>query len=187
VPDEEALVVVERELAVLLRRARAFSSQLARQFHPDLEAGAYALLLWLDDVGSARQTEMAAFFGVGKPTLSRQLGLLEQLDLITRTVDDTDRRAQVITLTSGGAAQLAQVRTLRRDRFRTLFGLWTDQDVETFGALLGRLNQMISSASAEEPDEPDEPDEPEEPTEPGELYAPGPQPPDSDPDRPTSR
>ena len=149
-PDEEALVAVERELAVLLRRARAFSSQLARQFHPDLEAGAYALLIWLDEVGSARQTEMAAFFGVGKPTLSRQITLLEQLDLVTRTVDDTDRRAQVLTLTPGGAAQLARVQELRRARFRTLFGPWTDQDVETFGALLGRLNQMIGSSSPDE-------------------------------------
>ena len=35
-PDEDSLVVVERELAVLFRRARAFSTLLAREFHPEV-------------------------------------------------------------------------------------------------------------------------------------------------------
>jgi DNA-binding MarR family transcriptional regulator len=144
------LVVVERELAVLMRRARAFSSQLAREFHPELEADAYALLIWLDDVGSARQTEMAAFFGVGKPTVSRQINLLEQLDLITRTVDDTDRRAQTLTLTPDGAARLRLVREVRRARFRTLLSPWPDADVMALGELLGRLNQVIGASTLEQ-------------------------------------
>jgi DNA-binding MarR family transcriptional regulator len=156
VPDPDAFVVVERELAVLFRRARAFSSQMAREFHPDLESGAYGLLLWLDDVGPARQTDMAAFFGVGKPTLSRQLRLLERLNLITRTVDDTDRRAQRLTLTAEGAARLRAVREARRASFRTLLEPWPEPDIDTLGRLLGRLNRAIGTPVPDEPSDADE-------------------------------
>ena len=146
---ENALETVEHELAVLLRRARAFSGQFAREFHPDLDAGAYVLMIWLDDVGSARLTDMATFFGVGKPTVSRQIQLLERLDLVTRTVDDTDRRAQTLSLTADGAARLRLVRTARRDRFRTLFAPWPDQDIAALGDLLGRLNQAMGTPNQE--------------------------------------
>jgi len=142
---QDPLDAVEHELAVLLRRARAFSSQLAREFHPDLDSTAYALMIWLEDVGSARLTDLAAYFGVGKPTMSRQIQLLERVDLVTRTADHTDRRAQTLSLTPNGAAQLHQVRSARRDRFRTLLAPWPSQDVAELGALLGRLNRTMGS------------------------------------------
>src|SRR3954465_14436400 len=127
-------------MAVLLRRARAFSGQFAREFHPDLDAGAYALLIWLDNAGSARLTDLAAFFGVGKPTVSRQIQLLERLELVTRTVDDTDRRAQTLSLTPEGAARLHHVRQARRDRFRTMLGSWPAHHTAELGATRGPLN-----------------------------------------------
>lgn len=131
-----------------MRRIRAFSGQLARSFHSDLEPGSYALLLWLDDVGSARLTEMAAFFGVGKPTISRQLQLLERLDLITRTTDGSDRRAQTLTLSANGAARMRAVRDARRQGFRSLFVDWPEQDVERLGQLLEQLNDSIGGPAS---------------------------------------
>lgn len=127
----------------MFRRARAFSGQFAREFHPELDAGAYGLLLWLDDVGSARLTDMAAFFGVGKPTVSRQIHLLERLELVTRTEDPEDRRAQTLTLTPGGATRVHEVREARRARFRTLFEGWPETDVETLATLLARVNGIL--------------------------------------------
>jgi DNA-binding MarR family transcriptional regulator len=147
---DSALETVEHELAVLLRRARAFSGQFAREFHPDLDAGAYALMIWLDDAGSARLTDLAAFFGVGKPTVSRQIQLLERLDLVTRTADSTDRRAQTLSLTPNGAARLHLVRAARRDRFRTMLAPWPDHDVAELGELLGRLNRAMGAPSTVE-------------------------------------
>ena len=139
-----AVTDVERELAVILRRARAFSGQFAREFHPQLDAAAYGLLVWLDDQGSARLTDMAAFFGVGKPTVSRQVHLLETLDLIRRSADPQDRRALIIQLTPGGAARLHEVREARRARFGTLFEDWPTSDVETLATLLTRLNAVLT-------------------------------------------
>jgi DNA-binding MarR family transcriptional regulator len=71
-------------------------------------------------------------------------------------VDDTDRRAQTLTLTPDGAARLRLVRDVRRARFRTLLAPWPESDVATFGELLGRLNEVIGAGSTlEEPTAPD--------------------------------
>ena len=41
---DETFVALERELGLLLRRAHASSSALARRVHPDIEPSAYTLL-----------------------------------------------------------------------------------------------------------------------------------------------
>nr|WP_269809650.1 MarR family transcriptional regulator [Kineosporia rhizophila] len=117
---------------------------MSREFHPDLEPGAYAMLLWLDDVGSARMTEMAAYFGIGKPTVSRQLQLMEKLDLITREVDENDRRAQRLTLTENGATLVHQARAARRNSFKVKMAHWSQDDLDRFAGLLTQLNEDLS-------------------------------------------
>lgn len=134
---------VERELAVLLRRARGRWGQLATEVHPELDPAAYGLMLRLDEVGSARMTDLADYFGVGKPTVSRQVQLLERLGLVVRSADANDGRAQVLELTTDGLARVNRVRQERRRRFRTLLEDWPADDVQTLGRLLGRLNATI--------------------------------------------
>jgi DNA-binding MarR family transcriptional regulator len=143
-PSMAPFVTIEQELTVLIRRARGLSAQMSRQFHPDLEPGAYAMLLWLDDAGSARMTEMAAYFGIGKPTVSRQLQLMEKLDLIAREVDETDRRAQRLTLTENGATLVHQARAARRESFRVRMADWPQEDLDRFAEMLGRLNENLA-------------------------------------------
>ena len=134
---------LERELAVLLRRSRAISRDVARTVHPDLEPEAYSLLVRLDDLGTARPSDLAAFFGIGKPTLSRQVQLLERLGLVTRADDPTDRRAVVLALSEPGRAQVHRAREARRRQLRELIADWDEADVEQLAALLHRLTSAI--------------------------------------------
>ena len=99
--DQEFLAL-ERELTVLLRRARAKSGEMAREVHPDLESAAYGLLVRLDEAGRQRATELAAYFGVGKATMTRQLRALEDLGLVAREPDPADGRAWLVHLTEEG-------------------------------------------------------------------------------------
>ncbi|PPK94192.1 DNA-binding MarR family transcriptional regulator [Kineococcus xinjiangensis] len=134
---------LERELAVLLRRSRAISRDVARTVHPDLEPEAYSLLIRLDDVGSARPSDLAAFFGIGKPTLSRQVQLLERLGLVTRTDDPSDRRAVVLALSETGRAQVHSAREARRRQLREIIADWDEADVEQFATFLHRLTSAV--------------------------------------------
>ena len=70
--------------------------------------------LRLDDVGTARPSDLATFFGIGKPTLSRQVQLLERLGLVTREADPTDGRAVQLTLSDDGLEKVHAARAARR-------------------------------------------------------------------------
>ncbi|NHC46682.1 MarR family winged helix-turn-helix transcriptional regulator [Motilibacter aurantiacus] len=138
-------VGVEQELTVLLRRARGTSQEFARQIHPELENDAYGLLIRLDQVDGARGTDLAAFFGVGKPTISRQVATLEKLGLVERHPDETDGRATVLKITEDGRARIRRMREARREYFGELLASWDEADVNLFAKLLHRYNETVFS------------------------------------------
>jgi DNA-binding MarR family transcriptional regulator len=133
---------VEHELAILLRRAQANSGDLASEVHPDLQASAYALLARLHDLGDARAADLRDYFGIDKGALSRQLKLLEDLQLITRQADAEDHRCHRLSLTAAGQRQLVEARAARHRLIRRELSGWASADVETFGDLLGRFNSL---------------------------------------------
>ncbi|MFJ8644650.1 MarR family winged helix-turn-helix transcriptional regulator [Streptomyces sp. NPDC093546] len=137
--DQEFLAL-ERELSVLLRRARAQSGEMAREVHPELEPAAYGLLVRLDATGSQRATDLAAYFGVGKATMSRQLRALEDLGLVARAPDPDDGRASLVRLTDEGRARFRHVRDARRARYRRKLAGWDRAEVAELARLLHQLN-----------------------------------------------
>ncbi|WP_337059426.1 MarR family winged helix-turn-helix transcriptional regulator [Kineococcus sp. G2] len=139
----EAADHLERELAVLLRRSRAISRETARTVHPDLEPEAYSLLVRLDDVGDARPSDLAAFFGIGKPTLSRQVQLLESLGLVERAADPTDGRAVRLRMSALGAEKVEAARAARRERLYARLQDWSEEDMTQLATLVARLNSQL--------------------------------------------
>ncbi|MFI5684010.1 MarR family winged helix-turn-helix transcriptional regulator [Streptomyces sp. NPDC051636] len=140
--DQEFLAL-ERELTVLLRRARANQGEMAREVHPDLEPAAYGLLVRLDEHGRQRATELAAYIGVGKATMSRQLRALEELGLIAREPDPADGRAWLVTLTDEGRGRVGKVRLARRARYVSQLAHWDRREVSELARLLHELNQVM--------------------------------------------
>ncbi|EST32902.1 MarR family winged helix-turn-helix transcriptional regulator [Streptomyces roseochromogenus] len=140
--DQEFLAL-ERELTVLLRRARANQGEMAREVHPDLESSAYGLLIRLDECGGQRATELAGYIGVGKATMSRQLRALEELGLIAREPDPADGRAWLVTLTDEGRGRVGKVREARRARYVSQLAHWDRREVAELARLLNQLNGVM--------------------------------------------
>ncbi|MDN3026722.1 MarR family transcriptional regulator [Streptomyces sp. S.PB5] len=138
--DQPEFLALERELTVLLRRARANQGEMAREVHPDLESAAYGLLVRLDEFGRQRATELAAYIGVGKATMSRQLRALEQLGLVTRAPDPADGRAWLVELTEEGRSRVGRVRDARRARYAGRLADWDPKEVSELARLLHQLN-----------------------------------------------
>ncbi len=136
-----AFLELERELTVLMRRARAKSGEMARAVHPDLESSAYGLLARLEESGRLRATDLAAYIGVGKATMSRQLRALEQLGLVAREPDPADGRAWLVHLTQEGQERFRRVRDARRDRYVRQLAGWDRTEVAELARLLHQLNQ----------------------------------------------
>ncbi|WP_051722848.1 MarR family winged helix-turn-helix transcriptional regulator [Streptomyces albus] len=141
-PGDSAFLALERELSVFLRRARASSGEVAREVHPDLEPAAYGLLVRLSEAGEQRATALAAYFGVGKATMSRQLRALEELGIVTRRPDPADGRASLVTLTEEGAGRFSAVRRARRERYARKLRSWDRTEIAELARLLHRLNEL---------------------------------------------
>ncbi|MFF4589762.1 MarR family winged helix-turn-helix transcriptional regulator [Streptomyces sp. NPDC000345] len=139
--DDREFLSLERELTVLFRRARANQGEMAREVHPDLESAAYGLLVRLEECGRQRATELAAYIGVGKATMSRQLRALEQLGLIAREPDPADGRAWLVDLTEEGRSRVSRVREARRERYVSHFSHWDRREVAELARLLHQLNR----------------------------------------------
>lgn len=142
---ESAIEEVEQQLSMLWRRARSNSHKVARQVHPEMEPAAYGLLLILQREGQMRLTDLAANIGVGKPSVSRQVSLLERLGLVQKTADPVDGRAQSITLTASGLRQLTAAQSARKEVFHGLMAEWALDDVASLGQLLAQLNETYSA------------------------------------------
>ncbi|MFI6208864.1 MarR family winged helix-turn-helix transcriptional regulator [Streptomyces sp. NPDC051041] len=139
--DRPGFLALERELTVLLRRARASQGEMAREVHPDLESSAYGLLVRLDECGRQRATDLAAYIGVGKATMSRQLRALEELGLVAREPDPADGRAWLVALTREGRERVGRVREARRERYARRLADWDPREVTELARLLHQLNR----------------------------------------------
>ncbi|MEU1040082.1 MarR family transcriptional regulator [Streptomyces sp. NPDC005907] len=140
---DQEFPALERELTVFLRRARASSGEMAREVHPDLESSAYGLLVRLEECGRQRATELAAYIGVGKATMSRQLRALEDLGLVAREPDPADGRAWLVHLTEEGRVRFRAVREARRARYVRQLSGWDPREVAELARLLHQLNRGV--------------------------------------------
>lgn len=141
----DPLARIESELGLLLRRARASAERLAREVHPDLEPSAYPLLVRIEREPDQRASELAEHIGIGRGTMSRQLGKMEQLGLIERRPDPEDSRGQLIRVTELGARRVDVARQARRDLLGAALSGWDRAERELLADQLGRLNVDLTA------------------------------------------
>lgn len=155
---DAAIEDLEQELSVLWRRARSGSLRMAREVHPEMEPSAYGLLVLLHQQGPMRLTDLSAAVGVGKPSLSRQVAMLQNLGLVEKHADPVDGRAQPISLTEFGAARLEGTAAARKEHFRRTWSGWEADDLRTLVRLLHKLNASVRPAGEADDEANGEPD-----------------------------
>lgn len=138
--DDVDVQELEREVSLLLRRARALSADIAREVHPELDGMAYVLLRTVAEAGQLRASELAAVYGVDKSSISRQVRRLEDLALLRRSSDTDDARARLLVLTDEGARRLEHARQARSVRLTRRLADWEAADVAALAGLLRRFN-----------------------------------------------
>jgi DNA-binding MarR family transcriptional regulator len=140
---EAGIDAVERELVMLGRRTRAVSRRMAQQVHRGVDAASYGLLVRLAEAGESRPSDLAEHFGVGKPTVGRQLACLEELGLVARRPDPADGRAHILGLTELGEDWVATQRERRKTALGASFAGWSDHELTDLAATLARLNEAL--------------------------------------------
>jgi len=146
--DTATLDAIQRELAVLIRRAlRGTVLHTGGRAHR-LDLAAYALLVRLVEDGPQRSGDLARAFGLDKSTMSRQVAALERAGLVSRVDDPLDGRAFLVSVSAEGELSLGVMRAERRRVYRELLGHWSDRDRADFARLLARFNADMTEAAA---------------------------------------
>lgn len=136
---EQAMAEVERQLAVVVQRARSRWRRLAFAIHPDLQPIGYKILALLVDGGPVPAGHLVEELATDKSTVSRQIAQLVRLGLVQRTADPQDGRVRLLAATPVAAARLAEVRHSSLADLRAQLGSWDSADLATLAGLLTRL------------------------------------------------
>jgi DNA-binding MarR family transcriptional regulator len=97
---------------VITRAARRMRQEAGSDLSPTLSAA----LGTVERHGPLTPSELAAHERIQRPTATRLLSRLLELELVTRTADPADRRSALITVTPEGRALIRRLRT-RKDAF----------------------------------------------------------------------
>jgi DNA-binding MarR family transcriptional regulator len=109
--------ISEHELA---SRLRVDLARVARRLRQAADSGLSpsqtSALASIERCGPLTPSELAAVERVQRPTVTRLLGRLEELGLVSRTPDPADGRSTLLSVTAAGSELLASART-RKDVF----------------------------------------------------------------------
>jgi DNA-binding MarR family transcriptional regulator len=141
---------IEQQLLRLFRRTQAIH---VRTSSGDvlLERSSYGILCLILDDGPQRLGTIAQTFTLDPSTITRQVQAVVNLGLAKKSVDPSDRRATLLSLTDEGRVAIEEARTHRRETLGTLLHDWTDQERTDFGGLMRRFNETIEDWIANNP------------------------------------
>ena len=134
--------------AELATRFRAVIARLNRQLRQEtvgtLTLSQWAALVAVETAGPMRIGDIAEHEHVSPPTATRLVASLEDAGLVSRAVDDDDRRSALITLAEPGRRALAEVRRKRTEALAARLAGWSDEDLDRLTEVLPLLEQLAS-------------------------------------------
>lgn len=133
---------IEQQLLLLLRRTQAIHVRTSSG-EVLLERSSYGILCLVLDDGPQRLGTIAQTFTLDPSTITRQVQAVVRLGLAEKTVDPSDRRAMLLSLTTEGRAAIKEARAHRRLMLEVLMKHWTEDERREFGRALRRFNTTV--------------------------------------------
>ena len=135
-----------RTHAELATRLRTVIARLNRQLRQEtvgtLTLSQWSALVAVETDGPMRIGDLAEHEHVSAPTATRLVASLEDAGLVSRTVDDDDRRSAHIRIAEPGRRALGEVRRKRTEALAARLAGWTDADVDRLTEALPLLEQL---------------------------------------------
>ena len=149
-PQRAALPVDDSIFFKLVRvvnlTARPFSESLGKASH--LSLNEWRVLLVLANHPQVAASEVAAFTGLDKMSVSRSLAALERRRRVVRKVDAADRRRMLLRLSAAGERLYERIGVPAKLRERSLFQGIGAADQELLARLLDRLIDNLVTADS---------------------------------------
>ncbi|MHB8244103.1 MAG: MarR family winged helix-turn-helix transcriptional regulator [Acidimicrobiales bacterium] len=128
-------------------RLRIAVARMARRLRPTAAAGSLTatevdVLVAAERLGPVRLSDLAAFTGLNPTMLSRLVPKLEELGLIHRLADETDRRACLVEAGAKGRRLLEKVRTERTDALSKVLSQLDQTQRQALAAALPAVEEI---------------------------------------------
>ena len=116
-----------------------------------LERALFPLLVLVERLGPIGIVDLAGRVGRDYTTVSRQVARLEELGLVTRRSNATDRRLREAAITRAGKAATDAVDAARERMALSLFREWSRGDFDELVRLLRKLADGMADAGTTPP------------------------------------
>lgn len=149
-PELGLLAMLPRlaQLSTVLNRSHLVDRAMER-VGISLDKPAMSVLVVLQLAGQPQRIgEIATRMQVVGPHVTRQVQGLERRGLVHRVTDPDDQRARLIELTPDGASAAGRYLETVLGWFTEAVADWPEQDRQTFGLLLGRFVDDLTSRLA---------------------------------------
>ncbi|PRB14174.1 MarR family winged helix-turn-helix transcriptional regulator [Microbacterium sp. MYb62] len=127
---DSALGDLQAHLNLIFARTRSLWRESAARVHPELQVAGYKLLTFIDRAGTANAHELAERFEMDKSVISRQVRMLEELELLESHPDVRDGRLRVLSATPSACAALAEVRREYGTRLQAVIDELTPEEIQ---------------------------------------------------------
>ncbi|MGN2642042.1 MarR family winged helix-turn-helix transcriptional regulator [Nocardia takedensis] len=136
-PDERSIDTIAVQLT-RLQRIRERTAAAIRTAD-GVDPAAFALLFRLLQDGPMRSGALAEAVYSDASTVSRQVGMLVERDLVRREPDPADGRAAVLTVTDHGREVAERIRRRRHENLTRVTADWSTEDRVLLADLLERF------------------------------------------------
>lgn len=142
---DAAIGEVEQEFGEMYNQTRRVLLRRAADVHDELTIFGFKLLRTLQKEGECQQGSLVEALHADKGVVSRTVRHLEELGLIERTTDPTDRRVQLVALTGDGLSRLESVMADERSMLRDGLALWEVDEIRRLRDLIAKLNETLGA------------------------------------------
>src|ERR1700677_308168 len=144
----EDLNVVELELLKLVRHLETFGRRSS--VYQEVDRAGYIALRTLDGLGPSCINRLAQELHLDSSTVTRQVGVLESGDLVTRHVDPKDGRSWLIDLTALGRKAMRTVERGRHQAIDSMLRGWSTEEVHDLARMITKLNLALFDSMTEQ-------------------------------------
>jgi DNA-binding MarR family transcriptional regulator len=146
---EQCVLALGAALNALVSQSRALTAQAAATFHSELQPAAFHIALWLNAFGPAKPSAVAQAIGMDRSAASRLAGDLVRLGLVVTSIDPSDRRSAVLSLTADGRRRMEAATRVKGAAFQQRVASWSEEDLALCTGLLRRLLDVSANADVE--------------------------------------
>jgi DNA-binding MarR family transcriptional regulator len=134
--------------------SNAVSARIAQEYRSrfGLSVPEWRVMAVLGDAGAKTQRELTQLTLMDKVAVNRACKMLEERGLAVRQPNAQDGRSHLLKLTNAGKEMHGQIMPLALEMERRLFASFTEDEVDAFRSLLGRVRDEVDDLDADDID-----------------------------------